>query len=139
MNYDILYKTNTSRSEQDMPILDIEIVASNADLGLPADLTQSLADAAAQVFGTPQGTVWVKVRVIPSAQYAEDNGTPLGVYPVFVTVLKSRIPEGSALENEIARLTQVIAEVLNRPDTNVHIFYQADGAGRVAFGGKLVK
>ena len=129
-----------------MPVLDIEIVASNpthpstgSGQVLPANLTQSLADAAAQVFGTPQGTVWVKVRVIPSVQYAEDNGTPLGVYPVFVTVLKSRVPEGSALEDEIARLTQVIARVLNRPDTNVHILYQPDGAGRVAFGGKLVK
>lgn len=129
-----------------MPILDIELIASDSahsstgsGQSLPAELTQSLADAAAQVFGSPQGTVWVKVRVIPSAQYAEDNGTPLGVYPVFVTVLKSRVPEGSALEDEIARLTQVIARVLNRPDTNVHIFYQADGAGRVAFGGKLVK
>jgi phenylpyruvate tautomerase PptA (4-oxalocrotonate tautomerase family) len=129
-----------------MPILDIELVASNrthpstgSGQVLPANLTQSLADAVARVFGTPQGTVWVKVHIIASEQYAEDNGTPLGVYPVFVTVLKSRIPEGSALENEIARLTQVIAEVLNRPDTNVHIFYQPDGAGRVAFGGKLVK
>ncbi len=91
-----------------MPILDIEIVASDSTLTLPADLTQSLADEAAQVFGTPQGTVWVKVRIIPSAQYAEDNGTPLGVYPVFVTVLKSRVPEGSALENEIVQLTKVM-------------------------------
>jgi len=122
-----------------MPILDIEIVASNSTLELPADLTQSLADTIAQVFGTPQGTVWVKVRVIPSEQYAEDNGTPLGVYPVFVTVLKSSVPEGSALKNEIAQLTQIIAKVLNRPDTNVHIFYQPDGTGRVAFGGKLVE
>jgi len=122
-----------------MPILDIELIASNPTQSLPAGLTQSLADAVAQVFGAPQGTVWVKVRVIPSAQYAEDNGTPLGVYPVFVTVLKSRVPERSALEDEIARLTQVIAEVLNRPNTNIHIFYQPDGAGRVAFGGKLVE
>jgi phenylpyruvate tautomerase PptA (4-oxalocrotonate tautomerase family) len=122
-----------------MPILNIELVASDSTQALPADLTQSLADAVAEVFGTPQGRVWVKVRVIPSTQYAEDNGTPLGVYPVFVTVLKSRVPDRSELENEIAQLTEVIAKVLNRPDTNVHIFYQPDGAGRVAFGGKLVK
>lgn len=122
-----------------MPILNIELVASDSTQALPADLTQSLADAVAEVFGTPQGSVWVKVRVIPSTQYAEDNGTPLGVYPVFVTVLKSRVPDRSELENEIAQLTEVIAKVLNRPDTNVHIFYQPDGAGRVAFGGKLVK
>lgn len=122
-----------------MPILDVALVASDSTAGLPADLTQSLANAVAQVFGTPQGTVWVKVRVTPSTQYAEDNGTPLSVYPVFMTVLKSRVPEGSALKNGIAQLTQVIARVLNRPDTNVHILYQPDGAGRVAFGGKLVE
>ncbi len=130
-----------------MPILDIEIVTSDSNQSLPADLTQSLADEAAQVFGAPQGTVWVKVRFIPSAQYAEDHGTPPGAYPVFVTVLKSRaraersrsIQKGSALEDEIARLTKAIARILNRPSTNVHILYQPDGAGRVAFGGKLVR
>jgi phenylpyruvate tautomerase PptA (4-oxalocrotonate tautomerase family) len=122
-----------------MPILDIEIVASDSTPGLPAGLTQALADEAAQAFGAPPGTVWVKLRVVPPEHYAEDHGRPAGVYPVFVTVLKSRVPEGSALEDEIARLTRVIASVLKCPETNVHIFYQPDGAGRVAFGGKLVR
>ena len=121
-----------------MPILDVEIVASDSTQGLPADLTQSLADTAAKIFGTSQGTVWVKVKTIPSTQYAEDSGKPQGVCPVFVTVLKSRIPEGSALDDEIIKLTQAIAKVLNRPAENIHIFYQPDGAGRIAFGGKLV-
>ncbi|MBN1449625.1 MAG: hypothetical protein JW963_01305 [Anaerolineales bacterium] len=130
-----------------MPILDIEIVASDSTLNLPAELTQSLADATARVFDSSPGTVWVKLRVIPSAEYAENGGTPEGVYPVFVTVLKSRaraersrsIQKGSELEDEIARLTQAIAEVLNCPEENVHIIYQPDGAGRVAFGGRLVR
>ena len=122
-----------------MPILDIEIVAPDSTLSLPADLTQSLADEAAQVFCAQAGTVWVKVRLIPLAHYAENNGTPAGTYPVFVTVLRSRVQKGDELKNEIARLTQVIANVLNRPETNVHIFYQTDGAGRVAFGEKLVE
>ncbi|MGB7872760.1 MAG: hypothetical protein WBL25_00140 [Anaerolineales bacterium] len=122
-----------------MPILDVEIVASDSSPVLPADLTQSLADAAAGVFGSPPGRVWVKLRVIPFARYAENGGVPEGVHPVFVTVLESRVQEGSALENEIARLTKAIATVLNRPVTNVHIFYEPDGAGRVAFGGKLVE
>ncbi len=121
-----------------MPILDIEIVAPDSTLHLPPQLTQSLADQVAQVFDAPPGSVWVKVRVTPSTQYAENGGMPEGVYPVFVTVIRSRVPEGSALENEIAQLTQVIANTLNRPATNVHILYQPDAAGRVAFGGKLV-
>ncbi len=122
-----------------MPILDIEIVASDSTSSLPADLTQPLADAAAQVFDSPPGTVWVKLRMIPSTEYTENGGTSPGVYPVFVTVLKSRVPERSALEDEITQLTEVIAKVLKRPAENVHIFYQPGGAGRVAFGGKLVK
>ena len=122
-----------------MPILDIEIAASDPENKLPADLTQSLADAVAQVFGSPQGTVWVKLRIIPSTQYAEDHGKLAGLQPVFVTVLKSRVPEGNALQNEITQLTQAIAKVLNRPDTNVHIMYQPNGAGRFAFGGNLVR
>jgi phenylpyruvate tautomerase PptA (4-oxalocrotonate tautomerase family) len=147
LNYVILGKPDIIRSENKMPILDIEIVAPDSTPVLPANLTQSLADEAAQVFSAQAGTVWVKTRIIPLAHYAENNETPAGTYPVFVTVLKSRaraersrnIQEGSELKNEIARLTQVIAKVLNRPETNVHIFYQPDGAGRVAFGGKLVE
>jgi phenylpyruvate tautomerase PptA (4-oxalocrotonate tautomerase family) len=122
-----------------VPILEFELVASEASPSLPAGLAQSLADAAAQVFGASQGTVWVKIRVILSAQYAEDHGKPEGMFPVFVTVLRSRVPEGSALEDEILRLTQATETILNRPEANVHIFYQTDGAGRVAFGGKLVR
>ena len=122
-----------------MPILDIEIVASDSTLSLPANLIQSLADQAVQVFGAPQGTVWVKVRVIPSAHYAEDHGKPTGINPVFVTVLKARVQERSQLKSEIKQLTQTIAKLLNRPDTNVHIVYQPDGINRVAFGGKLVE
>jgi phenylpyruvate tautomerase PptA (4-oxalocrotonate tautomerase family) len=122
-----------------MPILDVEIVASDSNPGLPANLTQSLADEAARVFGGDEGTVWVKVCIIPSAHYAEDQGKPEGVYPVFVTVLESRAPQGSALEDEIGRLTRVVAKVLYRPEENIHLFYQPDGAGRVAFGGRLVR
>lgn len=130
-----------------MPILDIEIVAPDSTQSpstgsgqdLLASLTQSLADGAAQVFDSLPGRVWVKVSIIPATKYAENGGRQAGLYPVFVTVLKSRVPEGSALEGEIAQLTEVIAKILRRPAENVHIFYQPDGAGRVAFGGKLVK
>jgi phenylpyruvate tautomerase PptA (4-oxalocrotonate tautomerase family) len=122
-----------------MPILDIEIIASGSELNLPPSLAQSLADEVAKVFGGSQGTVWVKLRVMPSALYAEDHGKPQGVYPVFVTVLKARRPEGDALEDEISRLTGVFAKVLERPEENIHIFYQPDAAGRVAFGGRLVR
>ena len=122
-----------------MPILDVEFVASDTDLNTQRDLTQSLADVAANVFGTPQGTVWVKLRFLPAAYYAEDHGKPDGVYPVFVKVLKAYVPEETALESEISRLTKSVAAVLGRPEANVHIFYQPNAAGRTAFGGNLVR
>jgi phenylpyruvate tautomerase PptA (4-oxalocrotonate tautomerase family) len=121
-----------------MPILDVEIIASAPDPGLPADLAQSLADEAANVFGGPPGTVWVKLRIVPSVYYAEDHGKPREVSPIFVTVLKAQAPQGRALEDEIAQLTRVIATVLDRPLENVHILYQPDAVGRIAFGGKVV-
>ena len=122
-----------------MPILDIEIVSSDSTSSLPANLTQTLANKTAQVFDAGPGRVWGKLRVIPPEQYAENGGLPKGVYPVFVTVIKSRVPEKSALEDEISKLTKAIAKVLNRPETNIHILYQPDGAGRVVFGGQLVR
>ena len=122
-----------------MPILDVEIVASDSTHSLPAGLAQSLADEAAQVFDAPRSTVWVKLRVIPSEGYAENGGLSENVHPVFVTVLKSRVKHGGELEDEVAQLTRVIANDLNRPEANVHIIFQPDGAGRVAFGGKLVE
>jgi hypothetical protein len=61
------------------------------------------------------------------------------VHPVFVTVLKSKVPEGSALEGEVSRLTQAVAKLLDRPEANIHIIYQPDGRGRVGFEGSLVR
>jgi hypothetical protein len=54
-------------------------------------------------------------------------------------VLESGVPDGSALKDEVIQLTKTIAKILGRPESNIHIFYQPDGAGRVAFGGKLVE
>ena len=81
----------------------------------------------------------MKVQVIPSEHYAEDHEIPLGLHPVFITVMKSRVPDGSRLESEIIQLTKAVAKILNCPEANVHIQYQPDGAGRVAFGGQLIR
>ena len=70
--------------------------------------------------------------------YAEDGGVPEGVYPVFVSVLKARWPAPEARQGEVDRLTAAVAEASHRPAENVHLFYQPEGAGRVAFGGRLV-
>jgi hypothetical protein len=61
------------------------------------------------------------------------------VHPVFVTVLKSRLPDSDELEQEAARLAAAVARICGRPAENVHILYLPEGSGRVAFGGKIIR
>jgi len=103
-----------------MPILDIEIVASDSDLNLPTNLTQSLADTVAQIFDSPPGRVWVKLRMIPTAGYAENGDVPGDMYPVFVTVFKARVPEGSELEDETAFCRSLLSSVGGLANGELH-------------------
>ena len=118
-----------------MPILDVEIVTSES---LGGGLAARIADMAAQVFGGPPASTWVRVRSLPQEHYAE-NGTPSpeGWHSVFVTVLKAQRPAGLALEAEVRALTEGVARVCGRPVENVHILYEPDAQGRIAFGGSL--
>jgi len=121
-----------------MPILEIEVVVTE-DESLGHELAPSLAEAAGGIFGSPAGGTWVRLRELPLSQYAENGGGPIdGVLPVFVTVLKARLPTPGDLESEIEKLTNEIARLCKRPPENVHLIYQPEGAGRVAFGGRLV-
>lgn len=121
-----------------MPILDIEIV-SKPDETVGQNLAHELAHRAGEVFASPAGSTWVKVRVIAGEHYAENSSDPLEpVYPVFVSILKASLPSPDAMQMEVALLTPVIAQVCNRPEENVHIIYLPEGAGRVAFGGRMV-
>lgn len=120
-----------------MPILEIEIVLQPGE-SLPSSLAQKIADHAAAVFGSPPGNTWVRLRAIPEAQYAENGSIPPGVFPVFVTILKAVLPEPHVLQQELDQLTRTLAEACARPKENVHILYLPPGAGRVAFGGRLV-
>lgn len=104
-----------------------------------AGLAAEIADRGGEVFGSPPGNTWIKLRPIPCDHYAENGvGPPDGVYPVFVLVLKARLPAPDPLRAEVSRLAAAIAEATGRPVENVHIAYLPAGAGRVAFGGELV-
>jgi phenylpyruvate tautomerase PptA (4-oxalocrotonate tautomerase family) len=121
-----------------MPILDIEPVLDAHAAADPA-LAQRLADAAAGVFGSAPGRVWVRLRPLPAAQYAENGAIVAeGERPTFVTVLHAQPPEGDARAEEAAALTGAIAGVLGQSAERVHVQYAAAGAGRQAFGGRLV-
>jgi phenylpyruvate tautomerase PptA (4-oxalocrotonate tautomerase family) len=105
---------------------------------LEPGLAQALASRAREALAAPAGTTWVKVHALAAEQYAEDGGVPEGVYPVFASVLKAQWVAPEARQQEVDRLTQAVAEACGRPVENVHVFYQPEGAGRVAFGGRLV-
>jgi phenylpyruvate tautomerase PptA (4-oxalocrotonate tautomerase family) len=92
------------------------------------------------VLALPAGSTWVKLRAIPSGNYAENGaGVAPDAYPVFVTILKRQLPQADIIHNEVARLTDAIAAICNRQSENVHIVYEPDGKGRIAFGGKIVQ
>jgi phenylpyruvate tautomerase PptA (4-oxalocrotonate tautomerase family) len=91
------------------------------------------------VLGTPAGRTWVKLRALQRGRYAESGGADPELRPVFVSVLKARRPPPSEIEEEARRLTEALAEALGRPMENVHVIYEAGAAGRVAFGGQLVR
>jgi phenylpyruvate tautomerase PptA (4-oxalocrotonate tautomerase family) len=122
-----------------MPIVTVELVA---DTQRPPgqELAQSLADAVGRVLKSPSGQTWVRRRSLGRNDYAE-NESPVDAdeLPVFVTVLKRRLPPRTELRSEVAALTQAIAQVVRRPVGCVHVEYAPAAEGRVSFGGKLVE
>jgi phenylpyruvate tautomerase PptA (4-oxalocrotonate tautomerase family) len=121
-----------------MPILEIEIVTRPGE-ALPAGLAAALANRTAQVLGAAPGSVWVKMRALPAQDYAENagDGPAEAVFPVFVSVLKARLPAPEAIAAEAAALAAAVAHLCERSADEVHILYLPEGAGRMAFGGKL--
>jgi len=120
-----------------MPIVDVEIVGGNdhAEAGLARTLAVALGD----VFASPPGSTWVRLRSLPQACYAENGGADAGAPPVFVTVLQAQPATGGALRDEVLRVTAAVAIAVGRPADRVHVQYAPAGAGRQAFGGRLVE
>lgn len=120
-----------------MPILNIEIVV-RPDENLSPDLATELARLTGEIFGSTPGGTWVKVHLIARQHYAENSGLPQDSYPVFVSVLKAKLPPPHTLQAEVTQLTATIAQVCGRPIENIHIIYLPEGVGRVAFGGQIL-
>ena len=105
----------------------------------PEGLAQSVADALGEVFTSGPGRVWVRLETIDRHHYAE-NGSTLddGELPVFVRVLHAGLPAVEALAVEAGTISTRVAEVVGRSPDRVHVEYAPPGAGRIAFGGRLV-
>jgi len=121
-----------------MPILEVEIVIRSNET-LRDGLAGELANCCGEIFGSRPGTTWVKLKTIARDNYAENGGgMPEAVLPVFVSVLKAGHPAPDALKLEADWLAHTVAQVCDRLPENVHIIYLPEGAGRVAFGGKII-
>ena len=118
-----------------MPILEVEIIL-RVNEKLKADLAGEISNVAGEIFNSPDGHTWVKLREMPLDYYAENGGgPPEDISPVFVSVLKRHLPDLAEMQIETARLAAEIGKVCNRPKENVHILYLPPGAGRIFFGG----
>jgi len=120
-----------------MPIVDIEIILK-PDETISGTWASELADQLGAIFGSPKNGTWVKVWGIHDMHYSENGGKEEGVYPVFVSVLKSRLPNPAEMQREVDAMIAAIAQICRRDPSLVHIIYQPAGRGRVAFGGKIV-
>ena len=120
-----------------MPIIDIEMVLKPNET--PHDnMASVLATELGKIFKSPRGTTWVKLHTLAEGHYAENDVQHNDVYPVFVKVIKSKSPDVKGIQREANKITSVVAKICNRPSDNVHVIYEAEGKGRVAFGGRLI-
>lgn len=117
-----------------MPIVDIHW--AGAPPASADDMAAALADAIGDALQQPPGRVWVRLHLI---HHAENGGPLAGAQPVFVTLMHAHPPMGDALRAEVMAVTQAVAQVSSRPRERVHLEYAAPGAGRMAFGGRLVE
>ena len=121
-----------------MPIVDIEIVLT-PDETIPPEMASELADQLGEIFGSSKNGTWVKVYGNDRIHYAENGGKEPGVHPVFVSILKARLPAAEEMQREIDAIIEAIAQICKRDPASVHVIYQPAGKGRVAFGGKIVE
>ena len=122
-----------------MPIIDIELVcASEAQFRTVS--AAAAADAVGDVLGCEPGRAWIRLRWLGSDCYAENHAalSPTEL-PVFVTVLLATLPPEAELASQVRAITQAVAAAVGRPAERVHVQYAPAGAGRQAFGGRLVR
>ena len=122
-----------------MPIVDVLVVCKTPEQ-VRSVSAQALADSLGQVFESAPGHTWVRTQTTAATGYAE-NGVRLAdsELPAFVTVTHSHLPESEALAIEARAVTAAVAKCIGRTNEFVHVQYAPPGAGRQAFGGKLVE
>jgi len=123
-----------------VPIVIVQCVQERTTGPYAEETVQSLSDALGQVFGSDPGTTWLKMQYLRCSDYADNAGErDFEIRPTFVEILKQTLQEEDILANEATEIADVGARILSRPKGNSHVIYLPEGAGRVAFGGNLVR
>ena len=122
-----------------MPIVDIELVCQS-DAEFSAISARALADALGRAMGSEAGHTWVRLHLLGSQAYAEnDVSVDTADLPIFVTVLQAKLPAFPELAAEVKAITEAVAACVDRSLERVHVQYAPAAAGRQAFGGRLVE
>ncbi len=131
---------NVIRGGAQVPIIDIELVEDEQSGQGTTINIQALADSLGVLFNSGQAGTWVRLRHLPRDRYAE-NQTRIdqSTRPVFITVLKSRLGDENELAVEAKAIASTVSGLLDRPVQNTHVLFAPDAAGRIAFGGELVR
>ena len=120
-----------------MPILDVTLVQSPGEVA-PPDLAQRLADAAGACLRADPGTLWLTLHLLPATHYAENGVAATDCpHPASVRLWLAQWPDLPARAALAADLAQALAPLLQRPSSQVHLFFEPPAAGRIAFGGQL--
>ncbi|MCZ6678626.1 MAG: hypothetical protein O7E52_15425 [Candidatus Poribacteria bacterium] len=121
-----------------MPIVDIEILQNESSEPMAVDLPQRIADSLGDVFETQSAQTWVKVHYHQRTHYAENHSIlPYEIKPVMVKILKRQLADSDVLKEEASRVAETVATICHCPVANVHVLYEPQGLGRIAFGGVL--
>ena len=112
-----------------MPILDIDVVTRDGPVNID---TGALAHALGAALDSVPGSVWVRVRHLAAADYAE-NGAQPDPLPVFVRVT-ARIADATRLSQHARVIAAEVATAVRRPRERVHVIFDPDARGRVFYG-----
>ena len=122
-----------------MPIVDVLLVHREAAQATDG-VASAIADGLGQALGEPPASVWVRLHPLPSSRYAENQASVADdELPVFVTVLLARPPDAGTMQAHALAVCHAVARATGRAPARVHVEYAPPGAGRIAFGGRLVQ
>jgi phenylpyruvate tautomerase PptA (4-oxalocrotonate tautomerase family) len=118
-----------------MPIFHVDLHDTE---GPREGLARALADDLGRLLETRPGHTWVRLSRCDPRWYAE-NDVPDAPRWAFVRVILRALPPEDELATRATRITEIVARHTGRPVEDVHVIFEPPAAGRIAFGGELVR